>query len=163
MVLEDLQMIGSRLAYLKEIMFQWFIIQTWILFCMVYFKVQSLVLFFFCFFLIHINDLNQAIKFCEVYHFADDTDLLHFGKSIIKLDKYINLDKKNLTDWLNANKISLNVQNTELVIFKLQRKKIDSEVKIKLSRKQLYPTDSLKYLGIGIDENLKWKMFLILQ
>ena len=101
--------------------------------------------------------MNQAIKFCEVYHFADDTDLLHFSKSIIKLDKYINLDKKNLTDWLNANKISLNVQNTELVIFKLQRKKIDSEIKIKLSRKRLYPTDSVKYLGIRIGENLNWK------
>ena len=61
---------------------------------------------------------------------------------------------KNLTDWLNANKISLNVQKTELVIFKHKRKKIDGEVKIKLSRKQLYPTDSVKYLGIGTDENL---------
>ena len=30
---------------------------------------------------------------------------------------------KNLTDWLNANKISLNVQKTELVIFKHQRQK----------------------------------------
>ena len=64
---------------------------------------------------------------------------------------------KNLIDWLNANKISLNVQKTELVIFKHQRKKIDSKVKIKLSRKQLYPTDSVKYLGIRIDENLNWK------
>ena len=35
---------------------------------------------------------------------------------------------KNLTDWLNANKISLNVQKTKLVIFKHQRKKIDIEV-----------------------------------
>ena len=37
---------------------------------------------------------------------------------------------KNLTDWLNANKISLNVQKTELVIFKHQRKKL---VKLKLN------------------------------
>ena len=64
---------------------------------------------------------------------------------------------KNLTVWLNANKISLNVQKTELVIFKHQRKKIDSEVRIKLSRKRLYPTDSVKYLGVRIDENLNWK------
>ena len=49
------------------------------------------------------------------------------------------------------------MQKTELVIFKYQRKKIDSKVKIKLSRKRLYPTDSLKYLGIRINENLKWK------
>ena len=27
-------------------------------------------------FLLHINDLNQAIKFCKVHHFADDTNLL---------------------------------------------------------------------------------------
>ena len=64
---------------------------------------------------------------------------------------------KNLTDWLNANKISLNVQKTELVIFKHQRKKIASEVKIKLSRKRIYPADSVKYLGIRTDENLNWK------
>ena len=37
---------------------------------------------------------------------------------------------KNLTDWLNANKISLNVQKTESVIFKHQRNKRGSEVKI---------------------------------
>ena len=31
-------------------------------------------------FLIYINDLNQAIKFCKVHHFADDTNLVHFSK-----------------------------------------------------------------------------------
>ena len=86
-------------------------------------------------FLIYINDLNQALKFCKVHHFADDTNLLHFSKSMTKLNKYVNVDMKNLTDWLNANKISLNVPKTELVILKHQRNKIDSEVKIKLSRK----------------------------
>ena len=45
---------------------------------------------------------------------------------------------KDLSDWLNANKISLNLQKTESVTFKHQSKKIDSEVKIKLSRKWLY-------------------------
>ena len=77
-------------------------------------------------FLIYINYLNQAMKFCKVHHFADDTNLLHFSKSMTKLNKYINLDMKISTDWLNANNISLNVQKTELVILKHQRKKIDS-------------------------------------
>ena len=63
-------------------------------------------------FFIYINDLNQVIKFCKVYYFADDTNLLPFSKSITKLNKCINLDMKNLTDWLNANKISLIVQKT---------------------------------------------------
>ena len=87
--------------------------------------------------LIYINDLNQDMKFCKVHHFTDDTKLLHFSKSITRLNKYVNLDMKNLTDRLNANKISLNVQKTEFVILKHQRKKLDGEVKIKLNRKRL--------------------------
>ena len=67
-----------------------------------------------------ITKFIYAIKFCKVHHLANDTNLLHFSKSITKL-KYVDLDMKNLTDWLNANKISLNVQKTELVIFKHQR------------------------------------------
>ena len=111
-------------------------------------------------FLIYINDLNQALKFCKVHHFADDTNLLHFSKSIYRLNKYVNLDLKNLTYWLNANRISLNLNKTELVIFKHQRKKLDSPIKIKLNRKRLYPSKSVKYLGVKIDENLNWKQHI---
>ena len=107
--------------------------------------------------MIYINDLKQAIKFCKVHHFADDPNLLHFSKSVTKLNKYVNPDMKNLTYWLYANKIYLNVQKNELVIFKHQRKKLDCEVKIKLNRKRLYPTDSVEYLCIRIDKNLNWK------
>ena len=35
-------------------------------------------------FLLYINDLNQAITFCKVHHFADDTNLLYSCKSIKK-------------------------------------------------------------------------------
>ena len=79
-------------------------------------------------FLIYINDLNQAIKFCKVHHFADDTNLLHFNKSVVNLNKLVNQDMKNLTVRLNANIVSLNVEKTELVIFKHQRKKLDTEI-----------------------------------
>ena len=64
---------------------------------------------------------------------------------------------KNLTVWLNTNKISLNAEKTKLVIFKHQRKKLDTEIKIKLNIKRLYPSQSVEYLGIKIDQNLNWK------
>ena len=48
-------------------------------------------------FLIYINDLNKALKLCKVHHFADDTNLIYFSKSVYRLNKYINLDLKNLT------------------------------------------------------------------
>ena len=79
-------------------------------------------------FLIYINGLNQTIKFCKVHHFADDTNLLHFNKSVAKLNKLVNQDMKILTVWLNANKISLNVEKAKLVIFKHQRKRHDTEI-----------------------------------
>ena len=77
-------------------------------------------------FLIYITNLNQAIQFCKVRHFADDTNLLHFRKSVTKLNKYVNVDMKNLTGWFNVNKFSLNMQKAELVIFKNQRNRLDS-------------------------------------
>ena len=45
-------------------------------------------------FLIEINHINHAIKFCKVHHFADDTNLVHFNKSVNKLNKYINIDMR---------------------------------------------------------------------
>ena len=55
-------------------------------------------------FLIYFNDLNQTIKF---YKFIILLMILtvHFSKSGNKLNKYINIDIKNVSDWLNANKI----------------------------------------------------------
>ena len=61
---------------------------------------------------------------------------------------------KHLSVWLNANKISLNIQKTELVIFKQKRKILDHKINIKLNR--LSPTPSAKNLEIKIDENLNW-------
>ena len=102
-------------------------------------------------FLIYINDLNQVLKFCKVHQFTDVTNLIHFSKSVYRPYKYVNFDLKNLTYWLNANRISLNVKKTELVIFKHQRKKLDSPIKIKLIVKG---SKSVNYLGIKMDENL---------
>ena len=64
-------------------------------------------------FLLYRNDLNQAIKFCKVHHFSDDTNLLNLSNSMKKLNKLVNADLKHLVNWLNANKISLNVKKLE--------------------------------------------------
>ena len=46
-------------------------------------------------FLLYITDLYQAIKFCQVHHFADDTNLLSLSNSIKKLNKPVNADLKH--------------------------------------------------------------------
>ena len=57
---------------------------------------------------------------------------------------------------MSANKISLNVEKTKLVISESARKVLLGNIKVKLSRKSLYPSNSIKYLGIKIDWLLHW-------
>ena len=63
---------------------------------------------------------------------------------------------KHYNNPLSANKISVNVEKTELVIFKSPRKLLLAEMKIKLNGKKLYSSNSVKYLGIKIDRFLHW-------
>ena len=97
------------------------------------------------------------MKVCKVHHFADDTNLLCLSNSIKKLNKQVNANLKHLVNWLNANKISLNVKKSEMVIFKSKQKKLEGDFKIKLCGNRLYPTESVKYLGVTIDKNLTWQ------
>ena len=57
---------------------------------------------------------------------------------------------------MSANKISLNVEKTELVILKSIRKVPPDEIKSKLSGKTLHPSNSEKYLGLRVDRFLHW-------
>ena len=44
-----------------------------------------------------------------------------------------------------------------MVIFKCKQKKLEGDFKIKLCGKRLYPTESVKYLGVKIDKNFSWQ------
>ena len=92
-----------------------------------------------------------------VHHFADDTNLINFNSSIKVINKQVNKDLKTLSNWLNAYKICLNVSKTELVLFRSAKKQLDFGLKLKLNGKRLYTTNSVKYLGVKIDEHLTWK------
>ena len=98
-------------------------------------------------FLVYINNLYYPIKRCKFHHFVDDTNLLNFSHSIKEMNKQVNYDLKNLNNWLSSSKICLdNVSKTEVVLFKSLTKQTDSDLHLQLNGKQLYPTDSMKYL-----------------
>ena len=44
-----------------------------------------------------------------------------------------------------------------MVIFKSKQKKLEGDLRIKLCGKRLYPTESVKYVGVKIDTNLSWQ------
>ena len=50
-----------------------------------------------------------------------------------------------------------------MVIFKSKQKKFEDDLKIKFCGKRLYPTESVKYLGVNIDTNLSWQYYVIIE
>ena len=44
-----------------------------------------------------------------------------------------------------------------MIIFKSKKKNVNDTVKINLSGKRIYPTASVKYLGVKIDQHLIWQ------
>ena len=102
-------------------------------------------------FLLYINNLNQAIVHSKVPHFADDTNFLHASQSLKKINKTINFDLSNLVQWLRANKISLNVNKAELVIFRSPKRQIYKNLNFRLSGQKIEPKHQKKYVGVILD------------
>ena len=73
-------------------------------------------------FFIYINDLSRAIKNSKIHHFPADTNLLYASSSLKDINKKINFDLSNFVQWLQANKITLNVIKADTVIFRSPRK-----------------------------------------
>ena len=69
----------------------------------------------------------------------------------------LNKDLKKLTNWLNASKISLNVDKAEMILLKPTKKPLDCQLKLKLNGKRLRQTSSVNYLEIKIDQYLNWQ------
>ena len=108
-------------------------------------------------FLMYINDLNSAIKFSCICHFADDTNILYRHQSLRKINQRINFDLKNIVEWLRANRIALNTSKTEIVLFRTPRKPITRKMNFRISGQKIKLKSSAKYVGLIIDEFLNWK------
>ena len=67
----------------------------------------------------------------------------------------LNVELNSLYEWLNANKLTLNVNKAFYMIFHRTRIKTD-EISLRLGRGTLKETSQHKYLGMIIDNNLNW-------
>ena len=112
-------------------------------------------------FLLYINDLPNISKILDFYLFADDTNIYYQDDSLIKLEKIINKDLRALYLWLNVNRLSLNIDKTNFVIFHPFNKPLKYNVTILIHKKAISEQNSIKYLGIIIDSTLSWKDHVI--
>ena len=64
----------------------------------------------------------------------------------------------NIKNWLLANKLSLNVTKTEYMVFgtDFRLSNLEKVIPITIGDKQIKRVNNIKYLGVYLDENLKW-------
>ena len=92
--------------------------------------------------------------------FADDTDI-HVtlsAKTVADLKLAVTSELNNLTCWLRANRLSLNVAKTELMIIG-SRQRLNAqceEIDISIDDKTIKRVDHTKSLGLTIDAQLSW-------
>ena len=68
-------------------------------------------------FLLYINDFNSSAEGIEFHLFADDSNLFYSHKNLHSLEEKLNHELININEWLRANKLSLNVEKSNFVIF----------------------------------------------
>ena len=91
----------------------------------------------------------------EMHYFADDANLLYSSNSMKKINQtFINHNLKLIGHWLRANRMSLNVDKTEIIIFRPKGKDITKKLNLRISGQQIYISKQVKYLGLMLDESL---------
>ena len=107
-------------------------------------------------FLLYINDLTSVSECCFSVLFADDTNMFITGKDMDILCHQLNEDLRNIQEWLQCNKLSLNVLKTHYMIFTPRNKLID-DIDVKILDVQIQRVYVTKFLGVQIDSQLIWK------
>ena len=114
-------------------------------------------------FLLYINDISCSSCKFDFHLFADDTNVLYANKNLHTLEKVVNTELANVSDWLIANKLTVNTKKSSFVIFRSRQKLLPFAPRVKMYdpvKQTIAPlniNESVKYLGVLMDEHLSWK------
>ena len=109
-------------------------------------------------FLMYINDLPNCLQDASPRMFPDDTNITLTAKTLTELKLALTPELSNLNCWLRANRLSLNVAKTELMIIG-SRQRLNTqcdEVDIQIDDEIIKRVDCTKSLGFTIDDRLSW-------
>ena len=96
-------------------------------------------------------------KLLEFHLFADDSNLFYKSNSLLTLQTNLNKELAEVYKWLCVNKLSLNIEKSNFVIFHPRQRKIETNVQIVVNQQLLKQELSIKYLGVMLDSKLNWK------
>ena len=109
-------------------------------------------------FIIYINDFQYSTELMSFILFADDSNIFFSHQNPQSLLSIVNNELKLVQNWINANKLSLNVDKTHYILFSNSLKSLPGNVLI--DNTTLNQVKSTKFLGIYIDSDLSWKIHI---
>ncbi len=110
------------------------------------------------FFILYINDLPNASHLVKPLLFVDDTSICYASSDPIVLATVLNEALLNISTWMKANKLSVNIDKTNYIIFQpTQKKSCTYEILLLLDDRLITQKKQIKFLGVLLDENLSWK------
>ena len=107
-------------------------------------------------FLLYMNDIENCSKLLSFILFADDTNIFYSNNCLKTINKVIQAEINKVTEWLNVNKLSLNITKTKFILFRSINKKPKHNVKITINDIKIDQVKSTNFLGVIIDECLTW-------
>ena len=111
-------------------------------------------------FIIYVNDFKNCLKFSSNISFTDDTNVFIVDNNQLQtLYEKGNQELKNIDNWMIANKLSINTNKTNCILFqtpKSQLIKTTNNLHLKLRNDIVEKASSTRFLGV-INENLSWK------
>ena len=110
-------------------------------------------------FLIYINDLSNVSNKLFSILFADDTNVFITGRNVTDLAITLNSELQKLVQWLQCNKLSLNISKTHYMIFSKHDSNVNN-INITINSQSIQKVNSTQFLGITIDESLSWKQHI---
>ena len=108
-------------------------------------------------FLLFMNDFKNCTSSLDLHLFADDSNLFFSHKNLAQLEMIINVELAHVQTWLSTNKLSLNIDKSNYVLFHPPQKKVNISIKLNINDTSLKEKPCIKYLGIMLDSNLNWK------
>ena len=107
-------------------------------------------------FLLYINNLPNISSIFKPILFADDTTLIFSDTSMSKLENKMQCGIEQLYIWLNINKLSLNIDKTNILLFNIRNINDNVKLKLKIDNKEIRNLEMITFLGIIIDNKLDW-------
>ena len=108
-------------------------------------------------FLLYVNDLPNATTNLFSVLYADDTNMFATGEDIDYLVSNLNKTLLNVSDWLKANKLSINVKKTHYMVWYPRSIVMNRTLHIEFNGQQIEEVMETKFLGVILDNGLTWK------